>query len=191
MNNRELYKRSFEKLRPTEKFQKEINIMMDKNQKTQPKAPRRVLALAAAVVAILSLTVAASATGMFRNVRLWIDGEEVAVDNYLDENGDLYVEVEGEGRTDVLVSDELGTETDAEVQYAPAITVEYEKQDGDDCLCFTNKITNETETLDVTDKLVDGHYQDTVTLFGCVCQVELTIEGDSVSTSINIKEIAE
>lgn len=191
MNNRELYKRSFDKLGPTEKFQKEIEIIMENEKNTKRMPLRRMLTLAAAVIMILSLAVAASAAGVFESVRLWINGQEVDPSGYVDENGDLVVDVEGEGRVDVLITDEQEAGEDADTCLVPDITAEYVDRDGAAILCFTNSDTGEVVELDITDELTDGRYQDTVTVFDCLCQVDLTANGETYSLSFSVEGFAE
>lgn len=94
MSNRELYKRSFDKLCPSEEFEKEIHTMMENKKNKGSKLSRRMLSLVAAVVVLTSLVVGASATGLLENVKLWIGGRAVAADALLDEDGIMTVELE-------------------------------------------------------------------------------------------------
>ena len=185
MNNRELYKRSFDKLQPSKEFEKELTTMMEEKQTRRFKRPGKVLVLVAAVSVMLTLAVAASAAGVWQNVRLWINGQEVDASAYMDENGDISVEATGEGRIDVLFTDEEST--DGEIVIAPNIDAAYENVEGQDLLRFTNADTSETETLDITGKLENGCYQDTVTIFGCICNVELTVGEDTVNLSFSVE----
>ena len=187
MTNRELYKSSFDKLGPRETFQKEITIMMEKETNKKRTVGRRVLTLAAAVVMLLSLAVAASAAGVFDHVRLWINGQEVDPSGYVDENGDLAVDVEGEGRVDVCITDELEDGGDSDACLVPDITAEYVDRDGTAILCFTNGDTGEVVELDITDKLADGRYQDAVTVFDCICQVDLTANSETYSLNLAVE----
>ena len=83
MSNRELYKRSFDKLRPSDNLEKELQEIM-KNQEKKPRRlrARKIITLVAAVVVILSMAVAASASGFAQTVKMWINGREVEAQQY-------------------------------------------------------------------------------------------------------------
>lgn len=181
---KELYKRSFEKLHTSEHLKKELETM---TTQTKKKNYRKLWILAAAVVAVLALTVAASAAGVFETVRLWINGEAVDARDYLDANGDLTVEVTGEGRTDVLLVDgEAGA--DAEAVFVPNIDAGYETAEGTARLVFTNRDTGETEIMDLGAALAPGTYTFETDAFGWILDLTLdVVDGESYSLSFSVE----
>lgn len=190
MSNRELYKRSFHKLQPSEKLQKEIMEMMNdkSNRKSQPK---KLLVLVAAVAAMLSLAVAASASNeAFRMVRVWINGE-------VPENGTVMYDMDGEDyivevdaqegdKVDVIYSVDIVNPDELPV---PSIVAEYENRDGADLLVFTCSKTGEVYELDITGELLDGSYAEDLVLFDCDCRVELTVDAEAVSLDFEVNGI--
>lgn len=190
MSNKELYKHSFDKLCPSDMFEKEMQIMMDNQKHMGGKLPRRMLSLVAAVIVLTSLAVGASAAGLFENVRLWINGEEVDAGKYMDADGNITVEAEGEGRVDVLYIDGE-VDGDAQVQFVPDMDAAYEQRNGRDFLVVTNQDTGEVQELEITEKMVNGMYQDTMEIFGCICDVELEAGDGTYSLSFSVEGFTE
>lgn len=190
MSNRELYKRSFDKLHPSEKFQKELNDIMDTNRTKRTIKLRKILALAAAAAVMLSLGIVASATGMFQTVRVWIDGTEVDAEGYMEytENEDFVIKIDGEEHEEVEVFYSMGGEAsdNGENILISPIDAIYENREGRDYLCITNDETDETQEIDITDEMIDGVYQDTITALGWVCEVDLSVDGENVSMEFEV-----
>lgn len=191
MSNKELYKRSFDKLQPSEKLQKEINEMMNDTSKSSRRMkPRRAVVLVAAVAAMLSLTAAAYASGGFRMIRVRINGEvpENGAVMYDVDGDDYIVEVEAQDGDEVDVVYSVET-VDPDELPIPAIEAKYENRDGADLLVFTNTGTGEIYELDITDELADGSYAGDLTVFDCDCRAELTMDGENVSLDFEVNGI--
>ncbi len=135
-------------------------------EKRNPRYLRRIVMAAVAVMLLASLAVAASAAGVWEDIRLWIDGREVDASAYQDENGDIVVEVEGEsGQVELVVGDVV----------VEPVLAEYQYKDGRDLLIFTETATGEILEMDITDQMVDGTYSGTVEVFGHMGFVELNV----------------
>lgn len=182
MTNRELYKRGFDKLRPTEEFQKEMQAMLQKKGAGTSRRPKRIITLAAAVVVILSLAVAASATGALRNIRVWIGGKEVDATQYVDKDGNIVVNVdEGDGVQDVIVA--FGDDQMADVDpSAPCagVAASYARENGRDLVRFTQEDTGKTQDVDITGQLAGGRYEGDLEAFGQRGHLILTFEGEGL-----------
>lgn len=173
MSNKEHYRRSFDKLTPSENLEKELISMMDNNENKKTWRPKKLLTAAVAIVVVLSLAVAVSASPYWmETVRLWINGEEVDAELYTSEDGSIVVEATGEGWAEVVVGE-------GEVE-APDLRASYETRDGRDYLCFTDEFTGQTEELDITGQIENGAYEQTVTVLGFQCHVELTVVEEGV-----------
>ena len=202
--NHELYKRSFDKLHPSESFQKELLEQMEQNKYTRGKRVRRCLFLAATVAVIASLAIAASASGLVQTVSLWINGQEVDPADYMDENGVITLETENEDEEFFVEYRITETGDKIHVQYddpsagetedsgnLPQIDGTYETENGRDYLILKNRDTGEQERLDITGQMTDGVYRDTVEVFGCRCTVDLRVADDSVSIGLSVDLLAE
>ena len=128
MSNKELYKRSFDKLCPSEEFEKEIQTMMDNKKNKGSKLSRRMLSLVAAVVVLTSLAVGASATGLLENVKLWINGQTVDAETVVDADGTMTVAIENGS---AYVGSKDGTRIPVEGNIPPAEAAQEQKDDGD------------------------------------------------------------
>lgn len=180
MNNRELYRRSFDKLQPSDKLEKEIITMMNKNTQPRRFRPRRLIALTAAVMVMLSLAVMASATEGMDIVQVWInetllgqytyeltDGSSGEVSYQLDGNGDTAVE---NVTIDLTAPVYAYTESRPEGQF----------------LCVVESETQQMLELDITAGLSGGSYSTTINAFGYDCAVSVTQEADGVILSFEV-----
>lgn len=147
MSNKELYKRSFDKLCPSEEFEKEIQTMMDNKKNKGSKLSRRMLSLVAAVVVLTSLAVGASATGLLENVKLWINGQAVDAETVVDADGTMTVEIEN-GSAFVVSKD--GTRIPVEGNIPPADVAQEQQNDGD-VQVFLECESGDAETTDTTE----------------------------------------
>lgn len=163
--------------------------MMETNKIRRFVRPKRMLTLVAVIAVLLSLAVAASATGMSQTIRMWINSQEVDAQSYMDEDGNIFVEATGDGSIEVICAEEGLGGTD--IATILDVDTAYEYKNGRDYLCFTNTATGETQELDVTDKLVDGKYQDTLNVFGYAVAVDLTVDGESTGLNFSIEETPE
>lgn len=184
MNNRELYRRSFDRLHPSEQLEKEILQMMNEKKTPVRFHPRKLIALTAALVAVLSLALMASASGVLQTVQVWVG------DTLL---GDYTYTTVGEGdpasgAEDVvysLTADSEPNGTVVDLTFPVYAFCEY-RQDRH-ILCINESGTGECMELDVTEELADGAYEDTITAFGYVCKVTLAGTGEDVSMIFTVE----
>lgn len=173
MSNRDLYKRSFHKLQPSEQLRKELQTMTHHEAKRR-RPLKRMLPLIAAVTAILATTLVASATGAMDQLRLWINCKEVEASQNIDESRDIVVVLIDEaGTKNVIISN-----GDDQSQPLPDtdIIVEYVQEGGQDMLRFRDVTTG--QSADVVITLVNGSFDGTVEALNHVCQVNLTVAED-------------
>lgn len=189
MDQKELYKHGFDKLCPSENFEKELLLKME-NKKTSPLRMRKIVTLAAAAALAVSLAIAASATGALESVRLWINGKEVEdATQYMDENGNMVVQVEnGEDDSVYVIMEDGELPADGKLELT-CVPPTYAHKDGRDYLVFTEEATGKTECIDITDELVNGVYQnDALEVFGVTGSVYLQVNGEDANISWNVAQ---
>lgn len=194
--SKELYRRSFDKLRTSEAFEKELLNMME-NKETRPVLrPKKLIALCAAVVVVLSLAVAVSATDLMETIRIRINNAEGEGTFSYGADGSAVVVVDtNDGDVvDVVYSVDSIGETDGsqiDIDLTEPVSVAYENRDGKDILVFLDSETGETEEVDITGQIVDGEYEGILTVLGRSCTVSLTEMEDCFSISLEVSETPE
>lgn len=184
MNNRELYRRSFDKLHPSEQLEKEIIHMMNETKTPDRFKPRKLIALTATLVTVLSLAAMASASGALQTVRVWV-GDALL--------GDYTYTTTEEGGPAVLTEDIVySVTTDSEpdctaVELTSPVYAFCELRGDRQILCICESGTGESMELDITDALSDGIHEDTITAFGYVCKVTTVGTGEDVSLVLTVE----
>lgn len=182
MTNREKYKQAFSALHTSDDFSLEV-LHMKTNRKFRMT---RAMAVCAAVVMLMGcLTAVAYASGALSQLRLWINGQEVDPSSYVsyDQDGNLTVEMDVDEDSSVTGGENSMVVSITDGEDAPEagqlpVDVAYENRAGRDYLIFTNLDTGETQEMDITGEVVDGRYEDTVTVLGMEGQVALEIYED-------------
>lgn len=187
MNNRELYRRSFDRLHPSEQLEMEILHMMNETKSPVRFKPRKLLALAAALVAALSLAVMASASGTLKTVRVWMDGALL---------GNYTYTTTGESATaspadDITYSVTGGSVSEGTVVELPApVYALCQRREDRWVLRLYESATGACIELDITDELADGRYADTCTAFGHTCRILATRTGEAVTLDFTVEGAA-
>ena len=208
MNNKQLYKDTFDSFKMSEEALREVKNMSENNKKNRGKTGFRVAAAVAAVVLVFALGNGAvyAATGsapvtkvagkVIEHVSVYINGKKAddsAVKTYVDEDGNTHMEVsvDPDDKTTVetfATSEDDNLSMDAEFKSEDGSgEIDFKtmsgvlKQEGDKVFLV---IENNLKTIDITEDFSDGSAEGKVKIEGR--EYKYSVSGTVEEYNINI-----
>lgn len=164
------------------------NDMQKGNIIMKPKKKRRIAVICAAAAAVLSVSAvgihAAASTDLWKEIKLWIDGEEITASISKIDDDEIYIAVEDEADTEDCVRSEQ-----FDVIAVDALDMEFYTECDSANHLWLKAYEDDAFSIDITDELVKNGSYSVNCIFGNGCTKVITVEGTLEDNTITVSNV--